>query len=132
MTAGDPFDLQRFVAAQDGGVYEQALDELRQGRKQSHWMWFIFPQHRSLGRSATATYYGLSGTEEAAAFASHPLLGERLLACCAAILPHLEAGIGAEAILGPVDALKLASSMDIFHQAVPGEPLFWQVRRQLV
>ena len=67
MTAGDPFNLQRFVAAQSGGVYEQALDELEQGRKQSHWMWFIFPQHRDLGRSPTAKYYGLSGKDEAAA-----------------------------------------------------------------
>ena len=124
--AGDPFDLNRFVAAQAGGVYEQALAELRGGRKHSHWMWFIFPQHRDLGRSATAKFYGLSSVGEARAFAAHPLLGERLRACCRAILPHL-AATGAEAILGPVDALKLRSSMQIFAEAVPDEPLFTAV-----
>ena len=123
----DPFDLDRFVTAQADGVYQRALDELRAGRKQSHWMWFIFPQHRDLGRSATAKFYGLSGIEEAAAYAAHPLLGERLRRCCEAILPHLKRE-PASAILGPVDALKLGSSMDIFSQAVPDEPLFDQVR----
>lgn len=127
MTAGDPFNLQRFVAAQDGGVYEQALAELRRGHKASHWMWFIFPQHRDLGRSSTAKYYGLSGLEEAAAYAAHPLLGARLRECCSAILPHLEKGTKAEAILGPIDALKLRSSMEIFAGAVPAESLFGRV-----
>lgn len=89
-------------------------------------MWFIFPQHRDLGRSATAQYYGLSGIEEARAFAGHPLLGLRLRQCCRAILPHLrkEAPL---AILGPLDALKLRSSMEIFAKAVPEEPLFREV-----
>lgn len=121
-----PLHLDRFVAAQANGVYEQALAELTDGHKRTHWMWFIFPQHRDLGRSATAKYYGLSGIEEAAAYAAHSLLGERLRRCCAAILPHL-ATTPAEAILGPVDALKLRSSMTIFAEAVPGEPLFRQV-----
>jgi uncharacterized protein (DUF1810 family) len=124
--AGDSFDLDRFVAAQADGVYEQALAELREGRKRSHWMWFIFPQHRNLGRSATARFYGLSGVEEARAFAGHPVLGQRLRICCQTILPHLAAN-GAEAILGPIDALKLRSSMQIFAQAVPQEPLFAEV-----
>jgi uncharacterized protein (DUF1810 family) len=124
--AGDSFDLDRFVAAQADGVYEQALAELREGRKRSHWMWFIFPQHRNLGRSATARFYGLSGVEEARAFAGHPVLGQRLRICCQAILPHLAAN-SAEAILGPIDALKLGSSMQIFAQAVPQEPLFAEV-----
>lgn len=128
MTAGDPFNLDRFVAAQSGGVYQQALDELRRGRKQSHWMWFIFPQHADLGRSQTAKFYGLSGTDEAAAYAAHPLLGKRLRECCAAILPHLERGVSAETILGPIDALKLRSSIEIFGKAVPNEPLFARVR----
>ena len=123
----DPFDLDRFVTAQADGVYQRALDELHAGRKQSHWMWFIFPQHRDLGRSTTAKFYGLSGIEEAAAYAAHALLGERLRRCCQAILPHLKRE-PASAILGPVDALKLGSSMDIFSQAVPDEPLFDQVR----
>lgn len=124
----DPFDLGRFLAAQAGGVYERALGELQAGRKQSHWMWFVFPQHRDLGRSPTARHFGLSGTAEAAAFAAHPLLGQRLRLCCRAILLHLERGVSAEAILGPIDALKLRSSMEIFSEAVPEEPLFRQVR----
>lgn len=128
MTAGEPFDLERFIAAQAGGVYEQALAELKRGCKQSHWMWFIFPQHRDLGQSATAKHYGLSGTQEAAAYAAHPMLGTRLRECCEAVLPHLVRGIRVEAIFGAVDALKLCSSMDIFSEAVPDEPLFAQVR----
>ncbi|MFL6787680.1 MAG: DUF1810 domain-containing protein [Sphingomicrobium sp.] len=120
---GDPFKLDRFLAAQSGGVYEQALAELHAGRKHGHWMWFIFPQHRDLGRSATARFYGLAGLDEARAFASHPILGERLRLCCRAILPHLERE-PATAILGSIDALKLGSSMEIFSEAVPEEPLF--------
>jgi uncharacterized protein (DUF1810 family) len=89
-------------------------------------MWFIFPQHRDLGRSATAQFYGLSGNEEARAYAEHPLLGERLGQCAQAILPHL-AATSPEAILGPIDALKLRSSMQIFAEAVPDDPLFAEV-----
>ena len=124
--AEDPFNLDRFVTAQAGGVYEQALAELRAGLKQSHWMWFIFPQHRDLGRSPTAKYYGLSGLDEARAYADHALLGMRLRKCAAAVLPHLDSST-AEEILGPIDALKLNSSMRIFAEAVPGEPLFAKV-----
>jgi uncharacterized protein (DUF1810 family) len=126
--AADPFDLARFVEAQANGVFEQALAELRAGAKRSHWMWFIFPQHRDLGRSPTAKFYGLSGVEEARAYAAHPLLGARLRECAAAVLEHL-GDTSAEAILGPVDAMKLRSSMDIFAEAVPDEPLFDEVRR---
>jgi uncharacterized protein (DUF1810 family) len=124
--AEDPFNLDRFVTAQGGGVYQQALAELRDGRKRGHWRWFIFPQHRDLGRSATAKFYGLSGVEEARAYAAHPLLGERLRECAGAILPHL-ATSSPEDILGPIDALKLKSSMAIFAEAMPGEDLFQQV-----
>lgn len=120
----DPFKLQRFVDAQADGIFERALAELTAGRKQGHWMWFIFPQHRDLGRSATAKFYGLSGVEEARSYVGHPLLGPRLRQCCAAILPHLESGRPTEAILGAVDAMKLRSSMEIFAEADPGEPLF--------
>lgn len=123
---GDPFNLGRFIVAQAGGVYEQALTELNSGRKRSHWMWFIFPQHRDLGRSSTAKFYGLSGIEEAAAYADHPLLGERLRQCCRAVLPHL-LDAPAEDIFGPIDALKLRSSMEIFAEAVPGEELFGNI-----
>ena len=89
-------------------------------------MWFIFPQHRELGRSPTAKYFGLSGIDEARAYLAHPLLGERLRDCCEAILPHL-GNERAEAILGPVDAMKLRSSMEIFSEAQPDEPLFRDV-----
>jgi uncharacterized protein (DUF1810 family) len=127
----DPFDLQRFVDAQANGVFETALAELGGGRKRSHWMWFIFPQHRDLGRSPTAKYYGLSGREEARAYAEHPLLGPRLRASVEAVLPHLRAGVSAGAIMGPVDALKLRSSMEIFSSSVPEERLFGEVLKAL-
>ncbi len=123
---GDPFNLNRFIEAQSGGVYEQALAELDAGRKTSHWMWFIFPQHRNLGRSATAKFYGLGGIEEAAAYADHPLLGKRLRECCRAIWPHLQL-TSARAILGSIDALKLRSSMEIFAEAAPADALFKEV-----
>ena len=124
--SADSFNLDRFVNAQSGGIFEQALAELTAGRKTSHWMWFIFPQHRDLGRSGTSKFYGLSGLDEAAAYSDHPILGERLRQCCRAILPHLE-GEPADAILGSIDALKLRSSMEIFVEAVPYEELFRQV-----
>jgi len=124
----DPFHIDRFVEAQAGGIYETALAELRTGQKRSHWMWFIFPQHRDLGHSATAKFFGLSGLEEARAYAAHPLLGPRLRESAAAVLEHL-GETSAETILGPVDAMKLRSSMDIFAEAVPDEPVFGEVRR---
>ena len=127
MAADDPFDLKRFVDAQAGGVFEQALAEIKAGAKRSHWMWFIFPQHVDLGRSPTARHYGLSGVEEAAAYLVHPLLGDRLLDCCDAILPHLRAGVAAEEILGSVDAMKLKSSMEIFAAAKPGDDRFREI-----
>ena len=124
--SGDPYNLDRFITAQAGGVYEQALAELTTGLKTSHWMWFIFPQHRDLGRSSTARFYGLSGIDEAVAYAAHPLLGERLRSCCRATLPHL-LNEPADNVLGPIDALKLRSSMEIFSESVPGEKLFRDV-----
>jgi uncharacterized protein (DUF1810 family) len=107
----DPFDLERFVRAQ-APVFDQALAELRAGRKQSHWMWFVFPQLRGLGRSPTARLYGISGLEEAAAFLAHPLLGPRLRAAT-------DAAAGApaptlHALFGPPDDLKFVSSMTLF------------------
>ena len=110
----DPFHLQRFVDVQAGGMYEQALAELRAGRKKSHWMWFIFPQLRDLGRSEMARYYGLSGKDEAAAYLLHPVLGPRLRECVAAVRAHVEAGRSLEAIFGSLDAMKFRSSMEIF------------------
>ena len=120
----DPFDLARFLTAQDGGVYEQALGELRAGCKRSHWMWFILPQHEALGRSPMAKHYGLSGTSEAAAYAAHPVLGPRLRACVAAVREQLAAGRSATQLLGEVDAMKFGSCLAIFANAVPGDPLF--------
>ncbi len=102
------------------------MAELHAGRKSGHWMWFIFPQHRDLGRSATSKFYGLGGVAEARAYLAHPLLGERLRDCCRAILPHLQ-GEPAANILGPIDALKLRSSMEIFSKAAPDDALFGQV-----
>jgi uncharacterized protein (DUF1810 family) len=127
----DPFNLQRFVDAQDGGVYEQALAELAEGRKRSHWMWFIFPQHVSLGQSAMAKYYGLAGIDEARAYLGHRPLGQRLLACCDAVLPHLREGKSATDIFGEVDALKLGSSMEIFASSDPAERRFSEILKAL-
>ena len=111
-------DLGRFVSAQNG-LYDQALAELRAGRKQSHWMWFVFPQLAGLGRSEKARFYGIDGAAEARAYLAHPLLGARLRRCAEVLLGH--AGTRAEAILGPVDAIKLRSSMTLF-EAVAGDP----------
>ena len=120
MTAGD---LERFVRAQDeGGTYEQALRELRAGRKTSHWMWFVLPQVQGLGRSPMARTYAVSGLAEAREYVDHPVLGERLRECCRALL-DLD-GLSATAVLGGVDAVKLRSSMTLFARADPDEPLF--------
>ena len=113
----DRFYLGRFIEAQAGGVYEQALAELRSGRKQSHWMWFIFPQHRDLGRSPTAKFYGLSGPDEAAAYLAHPVLGPRWRACVEAVEAHRCAETSLETIFGELDALKYRSSLEIFGAA---------------
>ena len=112
--------LDRFVAAQ-APVYASALQELREGRKRSHWMWFVFPQLRGLGASAMAWRYGIGSAEEAAAYLAHPLLGPRLLECTEAVNGHR--GLTAEAIFGPVDAMKLRSSMTLFDRA-GGGPAF--------
>lgn len=111
-------DLERFVAAQQG-VYRDALDELRRGRKRSHWMWFVFPQIAGLGTSPTARFYAIASAGEARAYLDHPLLGPRLRECAAALLAHGDES--AEAILGPVDAMKLRSSMTLF-EAVADDP----------
>ena len=95
-------------------MYEQALGEIRAGEKLSHWMWFIFPQHRDLGRSPTAKYYGLSGEAEARAYLEHPLLGPRYREAVAAVREQVEDGKTLEAIFGPLDAMKFRSSVEIF------------------
>ena len=112
--ADDPFNLQRFVDAQDGGVYEQALSEIRAGETRTHWMWFLFPQLVELGRSPTAKFYGLSGEAEARAFLAHPVLGPRYRECVAVVRAQLDAGNSLEAIFGELDAMKFRSSVGIF------------------
>ncbi len=129
METEDPYDLQRFVAAQDaGGTYDHATAELRSGRKTSHWMWFVFPQIAGLGYSSASRTYAITALEEAKAYLAHPVLGARLIEC-AAILTGVP-GRTAEQIFGGVDAQKLRSSMTLFTHAAPGEPVFRQVLDQ--
>jgi uncharacterized protein (DUF1810 family) len=112
----DPWGLARFVAAQDrGGTYERAVAELRAGAKVSHWMWFVFPQVAGLGMSAVSRQFAISGADEARAYLDHPVLGPRLREC-SAIVASAE-GLSAERIFGPVDAMKLRSSMTLFAAA---------------
>ena len=125
----DPYDLERFVAAQDaGGTFGRAVAELRAGRKVSHWMWFVFPQIAGLGRSAMAREFAISSLVEAQAYLRHPVLGPRL-AAAAEVLTGV-AGRSAEQIFGGLDAQKLRSSMTLFHRADPAEPVFAQVLSQ--
>jgi uncharacterized protein (DUF1810 family) len=122
----DPHDLQRFVDAQDDlHTYDTALAELRAGRKRSHWMWFVLPQLAGLGMSSTAERFGIHGLAEAQAYLAHPVLGPRLLACARA-LADLD-GHDPVAVLGPVDALKLRSSMTLFAHVAPDEAVFREV-----
>ncbi|RFU21195.1 DUF1810 domain-containing protein [Geodermatophilus marinus] len=122
---GDAYDLDRFLRAQDGGVHEQAVAELRAGAKRGHWMWFVFPQVAGLGRSATAQHFAISGLDEARAYLAHPVLGPRLEEAARALLAVR--GRTAEQVLGPVDALKLRSSMTLFAAAGPGRAVFGEV-----
>jgi len=110
----DPHDLQRFVTAQ-AGAYDQALAELKAGRKRSHWMWFVFPQARGLGRSPTAEVFGISSLDEARAYLAHPVLGPRLLACTAAASQAEAPSLNA--LFGSPDDLKFISSMTLFRLA---------------
>lgn len=119
----DPFNLTRFVDAQNA-VWPDVQAELGQGCKQSHWMWFVFPQLAALGRSTTARHYGLSGLAEAQAYLAHPVLGPRLADCCATLL-HLK-GRTAEQVFGAVDTLKLRSCLTLFDTAAPGQAIFRQ------
>jgi uncharacterized protein (DUF1810 family) len=122
----DHGNLRRFVDAQDSGdTYEQALAELRRGRKASHWMWFVFPQIAGLGRSETSRRFAIASLGEARAYYDHPVLGPRLIECCQALLSH--SGRSAEAILGGIDAVKLRSSMTLFARAAPQAEVFQQV-----
>ncbi len=110
--ANDPHDLRRFVEAQ-APVYPRARAELAAGRKESHWMWFVFPKLRGLGRSAMAQRYGIASRAEARAYLAHPVLGARLLECTSLMLAT-QHSTNAHAILGSPDDLKFRSSMTLF------------------
>jgi uncharacterized protein (DUF1810 family) len=113
----DPYNLQRFLDAQEG-VFDTALAELSSGSKQSHWMWFIFPQLVGLGRSPTAQFYAIASFHETQAYLDHPRLGQRLRRSVEALLPWAGRRT-AEQILGPVDAMKLRSSLTLFDRVGP-------------
>ena len=112
----DAWRLERFVAAQDqGGTYQRAVAELRAGAKASHWMWFVFPQVAGLGMSAMSREYAISSVAEARAYLAHPVLGPRLRECAQIVAGT--AGRSAQQVFGPVDAMKLRSSMTLFAAA---------------
>jgi uncharacterized protein (DUF1810 family) len=115
------FDLDRFVVEQEP-VYEGVLDELRRGRKTGHWIWFVFPQMAGLGRSAMSQRFAIASLAEARAYLAHPVLGARLRECVAAVLAIRDRT--ADEILGPLDAMKLRSSLTLFHRAAPDDPIF--------
>ena len=123
----DPYDLERFVAAQEP-VYEKVRAELEEGRKRSHWMWFVFPQLAGLGASAMAQRYAIHSLAEAAAYLAHPLLGVRLKECVG-VVNRVE-GRSAYEIFGHPDDLKFHSSMTLFAAAAPQEPLFAEALRK--
>lgn len=114
MAEDDPFELARFVEAQDP-VFDTVLAELRAGRKKTHWMWFVFPQLRALGRSPTANFYGISSLDEARAYLAHPVLSERLVLATRAVLDLQSRS--AHEIFGSPDDLKFRSSMTLFNEA---------------
>jgi uncharacterized protein (DUF1810 family) len=119
-------DLERFVTAQDeGGTYPRAVGELRAGRKDSHWMWFVFPQLAGLGHSSMARKFALRSLAEARAYLEHPVLGPRLLECTSIVAET--PGRSVEDVFGAVDAMKLRSSMTLFWRAEPAQPLFQHV-----
>ncbi len=119
-------ELERFVRAQDeGGTFRAALGELRRGRKVSHWMWFVFPQLAGLGRSSTARYYAVTSLSQARAYLAHPVLGPRLREASSVVAELSD--VTAEDVFGKVDAVKLRSSMTLFAQAAPEEPVFGAV-----
>ena len=121
---GREADLSRFVEAHDRS-YSRALEEIREGRKQSHWMWYIFPQIAGLGLSSTSRFYAIADLEEARAYMQHPMLGAHMIEICSVLL-GLSAN-DAEDVMGYPDDLKLRSSMTLFSKAVPSVKIFQQV-----
>jgi uncharacterized protein (DUF1810 family) len=128
MRSASPPGLERFVEAQSP-VYPTVLAELGAGRKTSHWMWFVFPQLKSLGRSGTARFYGLEDRAEAVAYSQHPVLGERLRQCARLVLATR--GKTAHDIFASPDDLKLRSCMTLFDAVAPDEPVFGEVLQRL-
>lgn len=124
---GDPHDLNRFVEAQHD-TYDQAVRELADGRKTSHWMWFVFPQLRSLGHSAMATRFGIASLDEARAYLAHPLLGPRLEECTDLVL-RID-GRSINVIFGSPDDMKFRSCMTLFDVAAPQSAIFAQALRK--
>jgi len=125
--ASDPFNLTRFVDAQSKD-YEQALSELRCGRKRGHWIWYILPQMRGLGLSSTSAYYGIGSLDEAKAYLVHPILGLRLRECVEAVAMH--DGVSAEQIFGSLDALKFRSCLTLFATVESHPSVFAQALTQ--
>jgi len=121
------YDLERFVQAQNG-VYDQALAEIRGGRKKTHWMWFVFPQLAGLGSSPMARKYAIQNLDEAREYLKHPLLGARLRECAEAVVSV--SGKSAHEIFGSPDDLKLRSCATLFAQISPEDSLFHRIIRQ--
>jgi uncharacterized protein (DUF1810 family) len=121
MEMNDPFDLERFVTAQDP-VFAQVRAELHRGSKAGHWMWFVFPQLKGLGHSSMAEKFGISLRAEAEAYLQHPILGPRLTECTE--LVNGVTGRSIEQILGYPDNLKFRSSITLFNQVAPGNKVF--------
>ena len=125
--ASDPYDLRRFVDAQ-ARVFEQVRAELREGRKRSHWMWFVFPQVAGLGHSVMARRYAISSREEAEAYLRHPVLGPRLREC--ARLVSLVKGRSIGQIFGAPDDMKFRSSMTLFARSTADNAVFEEALRK--
>ena len=123
MVASDPFDLARFIQAQEEN-YTDALAELRAGKKRTHWSWYVLPQLSGLGSSAMSVRYAISGLQEAKAYLAHPILGARFVECVAAVNRH--GGTRAEAILGGIDARKFHSCVTLFARVSETESVFRQ------
>ena len=124
MPVDDPYDLDRFVRAQETD-YELALSEIMSGRKRSHWMWYIFPQLEGLGSSWNSVHYSIRGIAEATAYLAHPVLGPRLVKCAEAALQH--SGLTASAIFGHPDDMKLRSSATLFASVSPAGSVFHRI-----
>ena len=123
----DKFNLDRFLDGQRFG-YETALQEIRNGKKENHWIWYVFPQLKGLGKSPNSNYYGITGIEEAKAYLEHPVLGARLREACTALLKH--SPLTVQDIFQGVDFLKLCSSMTLFDAASPND-VFGEVLKEV-